>query len=58
MKHLHRSFHEHIRKGEMMRIFPSIDHFDEEFIEQLTPANQYISKWFKTKCRTDGDEWC
>lgn len=59
LKHLRRSHQEHVRKGEMMRIFPSIDHYDDEFIAtSLSPANQFMAKWFKTKCRTDGDHWC
>jgi hypothetical protein len=58
LKDLHRAYQEHQRKGEMMRLFPSIDHFEDEFIEELSPKNQLMTKWFRGKCENDGDEWC
>ena len=53
----HRAFREHKRIGGFKRIFPSRDHFNEEFINRLTRNNQISVKWFKEKCQ-ENNEWC
>lgn len=54
---LHRSYREHMNKGEMERIFPNSLHFQEEIIKQMTPANQFMTNWFHAKCKMD-KSWC
>lgn len=57
MKNLHRAYLENKRKGGMLRIFPSIDHFDDEVINEFSQENQFMTKWFQSKCEND-DDWC
>ena len=57
IKQLHRSYREHMNKGEMKRLFPNHLHFQENIIKQMTPANQFMTNWFQAKCRMD-ENWC
>lgn len=57
IKQLHRSYREHMNRGEMKRIFPNNFHFQEEITKQMTPANQFMTNWFFAKCQTD-KSWC
>lgn len=56
-KVLSQSYLEHIRRGEMLRIFPSSDYSGEEFFGRLSPANKFMVKWYEEKCELD-NEWC
>ncbi|CAO1348344.1 unnamed protein product [Diamesa serratosioi] len=57
IKQIHRSYREHMNRGEMKRIFPNNVHFQEEIIKQMTPANQFMTNWFHAKCQED-KSWC
>lgn len=57
INNLHRSYREHIQRGEMMRNFPSDIHYNDEFVQQMTAANQFMTKWFRAKCYFDST-WC
>jgi hypothetical protein len=50
VKHTYEAYQEHMRRGEMLRIFPSKLHYDDEFIQHLRPSNQFSAKWFKKMC--------
>lgn len=57
---LHAAYREHINIGETRRIFPLPIHnyeLDEEFLEELSPKNQMMYKWFLGKCLRD-HLWC
>lgn len=54
---LHKSYLEHIRRGEFMRIFPSTVNPEDSYIEPLSPANQFLKEWIQRKCEDDED-WC
>jgi hypothetical protein len=45
-----RSLQEHTKRGGFKRIFPSILHYNEALIDELTPENQLMAKWFRNKC--------
>ena len=55
--HLHNAYREHQRRGDFKRVFPSENHFGDEFINQLSPNNQISAKWFREKCKKSKD-WC
>lgn len=59
---LHRAYREHINRGDTRRIFPvPIDDprnpINENVLNNLSPKNQMITKWFHAKCQTDRN-WC
>jgi hypothetical protein len=54
---LNKSYQEHVRSGGMQRVFPSFLHYDDGFIEQLSDENQFLTKWFREKCRQD-EQFC
>lgn len=59
---LHRAYREHVNRGDTRRIFPipikdPSEPLDNEFIEELSPSNQMISRWFYEKCVNDRS-WC
>jgi tubulin monoglycylase TTLL15 len=60
---LHRSYREHVNRGDNKRIFPVPvrDHKkpldDDDFFKNLSSNNQLITKWFHAKCLSD-NSWC
>jgi hypothetical protein len=50
LQNFNRSLQEHARRSGFSRIFPSIPHYNEAFIDELTPENQLMARWFKNKC--------
>ena len=54
---MHRAYREHVRRGGFKRIFPTENHFGEDFVSKMTPRNQILIKWFKAKCAQE-EEWC
>ena len=57
INNMHQAYREHVRRGGFKRIFPSKDHFSDDYISKLTPKNQDSVKWFKAKCE-ENSEWC
>ncbi|XP_049281983.1 probable tubulin polyglutamylase ttll-15 [Anopheles funestus] len=51
---LQRAYREHINRGDMKRIFP-VPKSDQHRLsyESLSAKNQFMSKWFEEKCKTD-----
>uniref|UniRef100_A0A182QX78 Uncharacterized protein n=1 Tax=Anopheles farauti TaxID=69004 RepID=A0A182QX78_9DIPT len=51
---LQRAYREHMNRGDMKRIFPApkVDSNRVEY-ESLSAKNQFMSKWFEEKCKTD-----
>lgn len=60
-KDLNNAYREYMNRGEMKRILPApIDRtkgLDEKEYGNLTPRNQFMSKWFYGKCIMDSS-WC
>ncbi|CAO1339005.1 unnamed protein product [Diamesa hyperborea] len=54
---LHRAYREHMQRGEMKRLFPAENYFDEDYIAKLSKANQFHTRWIKAKCKAD-KTWC
>lgn len=57
---LHAAYREHINRGETRRVFPlTIYNFeiDEEYMDELSPKNQMMYRWFLGKCLRD-PSWC
>lgn len=54
---LHRAYREHMQRGEMKRLFPAANYFDENYITKLSKANQFHTRWMKAKCKAD-KTWC
>ncbi|CAG9807203.1 unnamed protein product [Chironomus riparius] len=59
---LHRSYREHLNKGDTKRIFPVPINdpkasIDTKFYRNLSASNQLITKWFYHKCVNDRS-WC
>ncbi|CAO1317561.1 unnamed protein product [Diamesa hyperborea] len=54
---VHRAYREHIRRGEMKRLFPTTKHFSNEYLQTLTPPNFFMGRWYREKCMQD-DSWC
>ena len=46
-----------MQRGEMMRIYPSKKNFDNDFINELSENNKFMTEWFKQKCEEES-EWC
>uniref|UniRef100_A0A182NCV4 Uncharacterized protein n=1 Tax=Anopheles dirus TaxID=7168 RepID=A0A182NCV4_9DIPT len=51
---LQRAYREHINRGDMKRIFPvpKADRHRLDY-ESLSAKNQFMSRWFEEKCKTD-----
>lgn len=57
ISNIHRAFREHSLRGGFKRIFPSVNHFTAEFMQNFTINNQISVRWFESKCR-ESSEWC
>ena len=57
LKLLSQAYLEHMQRGEMMRIYPSKKNFDNDFINELSENNKFMTEWFKQKCEEES-EWC
>ena len=59
---LHRAYREHVNRGDTKRIFPvpinkQLKKIDDETFNELSPKNQFMTKWFYGKCIMD-QSWC
>ena len=54
---VHRAYREHIRRGEMKRVFPTTIHYGDEYIKTLSPQNSFMTRWYREKCKED-ESWC
>lgn len=57
LQNMFRAYREHVRRGDFKRIFPSQNHFDDDFTERLSVNNKISVEWFKAKCENNR-EWC
>lgn len=57
LKSLYRAYREQMRRGGFRRIFPSLQHFENDFVSKMTPKNKISAKWFDAKCENDL-QWC
>lgn len=62
LNEIHTAYREHVQRGETKRIFPKpiLDRKAEltvEDLNELTPSNQFMTKWFYGKCKMDAS-WC
>lgn len=48
---------EHVRSEGFKRIYPTVAHFEEDFISNVTIRDQISIEWFRSKCLVDS-EWC
>lgn len=53
----HRAYREHIRRGEMKRVFPTTKHYEDEYLKTLSPPNHFMARWYREKCKED-ESWC
>ena len=56
IRKLQKAFQENTRKRDWNRIFPSSDHFNDDFIEKLSLENQMMTKWYRSNCAIN-HEW-
>jgi len=59
---MHRSYRQHLNKGETRRIFPipvtdTTKPLEDDFFRSLSARNQMMTRWFHAKCLTDRN-WC
>lgn len=57
LRHLHQAYREHKRRGGFKRLFPSVQHFNNSFTDEMTKNNRIAAKWFTEKCQKE-DDWC